>query len=145
MDLRAYTNCVYLDFIRPGRPVENGDIESFNGRLRDECLHVKIFSPLPDPRHKLTLWLHDYKNHRPRLALADRTPTEFAAICSGGNSAVQNVRGSRNGVVRSLPCGSGCGRFPDLEGGYRLDPQVGMWLRQHSVCFLPLRRATRQV
>ncbi len=85
MDLWAYTNGVHLDFIRPGRPVENGYIESFNGRLRDECLNVEIFFTLADARRKLALWLHDYNNHRPHSALADRTPAEFAAVCSGGN------------------------------------------------------------
>jgi transposase InsO family protein len=43
MDHWAYLNSVHLDFIRPGRPVENGYIESFNGRLRDECLNVEVF------------------------------------------------------------------------------------------------------
>ena len=85
MDHWAYSNGVHLDFIRPGRPVENGYIESFNGRLRDECLNVEVFFSLVDARRKLALWLHDYNHHRPHSALADRTPAEFAAICSGGN------------------------------------------------------------
>ena len=98
MDHWVYTNEVHLDFIRPGRPVENGYIESFNagvpgdrssslgwnGRLRDECLNVEVFFTLADARRKLALWLHDYNYHRPHSALADRTPAEFAAICSGG-------------------------------------------------------------
>jgi putative transposase len=84
MDLWAYSNGVQLDFIRPGRPVENGYIESFNGRLRDECLNVEVFFSLADARRKLAIWLHDYNHHRPHSALADRTPSEFAAICSGG-------------------------------------------------------------
>ena len=53
VDLWAYQNAVHLDFIRPGRPVENGYIESFNGRLRDECLNVEVFFNLADARHKL--------------------------------------------------------------------------------------------
>ena len=53
MDLWAYTNGVHLDFIRPGRPVENGYIESFNGSLRDECLNVEVFFTLADARRKL--------------------------------------------------------------------------------------------
>ena len=53
VDLWAYQNAVHLDFIRPGRPVENGYIESFNGRLRDECLNVEVFFSLADARHKL--------------------------------------------------------------------------------------------
>ncbi len=84
MDHWAYSNEVHLDFIRPGRPVENGYIESFNGRLRDECLNVEVFFSLADARRKLALWLHDYNHHRPHSALADRTPAEFAAVCSDG-------------------------------------------------------------
>jgi putative transposase len=71
MDLWAYTNNVHLDFIRPGRPTENGYIESFNGRLRDECLNVEVFFTLTDARRKLALWRHDYNHHRPHSALAD--------------------------------------------------------------------------
>ena len=85
MDLWAYSNGVHLDFIRPRRPVENGYIESFNGRLRDECLNVEVFFSLADARRKLALWQHDYNHHRPHSALADRTPAEFAAACSSGN------------------------------------------------------------
>ena len=87
VDLWAYQNAVYLDFIRPGRPVENGYIESFNGRLRDECLNVEAFFSVADARHKLALWRQDYNYHRPHSSLADRTPAEFAATTSGGNDA----------------------------------------------------------
>ena len=65
MDLWAYKNGVHLDFIRPGKPVENGYIESFNGKLRDECLNVEVFFTLADARRKLALWRHDYNHHRP--------------------------------------------------------------------------------
>jgi putative transposase len=84
LDLWAYKNTVHLDFIRPGKPVENGYIESFNGKLRDECLNVEVFFTLADARRKLHLWRCDYNHHRPHSALADRTPAEFAATCSGG-------------------------------------------------------------
>jgi len=87
VDLWAYQNAVHLDFIRPGRPVENGYIESFNGRLRDECLNVEVFFSVADARHKLALWRQDYNHHRPHSSLADRTPAEFAATISGGNDA----------------------------------------------------------
>ena len=72
--LGAYKNSVHLNFIRPGRPVENGYIESFNGKLRDECLNVEVFFSLADARCKLYLWRQDYNHHRPHSALADRTP-----------------------------------------------------------------------
>ena len=71
-----------MDFIRPGRLVENEYIESFDGRLRDECLNLEVFFSLADARRKLALWLHDYNRHRPHSALANRTPPEFAAACS---------------------------------------------------------------
>jgi putative transposase len=74
----AYKNGVKLDLIRPGKPVENGYIESFNGRLRDECLNGEIFFDLADAREKLERWRRDYNEHRPHSALADRTPAEFA-------------------------------------------------------------------
>jgi putative transposase len=84
LDLWAYRNGVHLDFIRPGKPVENGYIESFNGKLRDECLNVEVFFTLADARRKLHLWRRDYNHQRPHSALADRTPAEFAALASGG-------------------------------------------------------------
>jgi putative transposase len=60
MELWAIQNNVQLCFIRPGRPVENGFIESFNGRLRDECLNVEWFTSLEEAREKLAAWRHHY-------------------------------------------------------------------------------------
>lgn len=71
---------VHLCFIRPGRPVENGFIESFNGRLRDECLNVEWFSSLDDAREKLALWGDHYNHQRPHSALDDRSPAHFAKL-----------------------------------------------------------------
>jgi putative transposase len=67
-------------FIRPGRPVENGFIESFNGRLRDECLNVEWFVSLDDARQKLAKFREPYNHERPHRALADRTPAAFAEL-----------------------------------------------------------------
>jgi hypothetical protein len=78
MDVWAHQAGVKLDFIRPGRPVQNGYIESFNGRLRDECLNTEVFSNLADAREKLQCWQRDYNQTRPHSALGDRTPEEFA-------------------------------------------------------------------
>jgi putative transposase len=74
----AMANDVQLCFIRPGRPVENGFIESFNGRLRDECLNVEWFSSLDDARQKLAKFRAHYNHYRPHSSLADRTPAAFA-------------------------------------------------------------------
>jgi putative transposase len=73
-------NDVQLCFIRPGRPVENGFIESFNGRLRDECLNVEWFVSLADARQKLARFREHYNHERPHSALADRTPAGFAEL-----------------------------------------------------------------
>ena len=78
MDAWAYQTGVKLDFIRPGRPVENGFVESFNGRLRDECLNVNLFFSLTEVRDKLESWRHDYNNVRPPGSLGDLPPAEFA-------------------------------------------------------------------
>jgi len=76
----AMGNDVQLCFIRPGRPVENGFVESFNGRLRDECLNVEWFSSLEDARQKLAKFREHYNQQRPHSALADRTPAAFAEL-----------------------------------------------------------------
>jgi len=82
MDAWAYQYRVQLDFIRPGRPVENCYIESFNGRLRDECLNVEVFFALADVRDKLEHWRLDYNRVRPHSALCDSAPAVFAAQCT---------------------------------------------------------------
>ena len=74
----AMANDVQLCFIRPGRPVENGFIESFNGRLRDECLNVEWFSSLDDARQKLAKFREHYNHQRPHSSLADLAPVAFA-------------------------------------------------------------------
>jgi putative transposase len=74
----AYRRGVQLDFIRPGKPVENAHIESFNGRLRDECRNVHQFLTLDDAKVKLEAWRADYNHHRPHGSLGHLTPTEFA-------------------------------------------------------------------
>jgi putative transposase len=91
METWAYQKGVKLDFIRPGKPVENGYIESFNGRLRDECLNGEIFFDLADARAKLERWRKDYNEQRPHSALDDRTPAEFAQAAGGRAFALLTV------------------------------------------------------
>jgi putative transposase len=81
MDSWAYKSGVKLDFIRPGKPVENAFIESFNGRLRDECLNAELFLSLDDARRKLLEWRLDYNERRPHSSIGNLTPTEFAERC----------------------------------------------------------------
>ena len=79
----AYQRGVQLDFIHPGKPVQNAHIESFNGRLRDECLNVHQFVSLEDARQKIEAWRLDYNQHRPHGSLGHLTPCEFVAHRQG--------------------------------------------------------------
>jgi putative transposase len=63
-----------------GAPVQNGFIESFNGRLRDECLNLEVFFDLEDAREKIERWRQDYNTNRPHSSLDDPTPAEFAQL-----------------------------------------------------------------
>jgi len=80
MDAWAYAHDVRLEFIRPGKPVENAFIETFNGRLRDECLNTHVFASTAQAQGVLDAWRHDYNHVRPHSALQDRTPGEVGAL-----------------------------------------------------------------
>ena len=67
-----------LDFIQPGKPVENAVIERANGRVRDECLNAQVFVSLRDARQKIEAWRIDDNEHRPRGSLGNLTPRGFA-------------------------------------------------------------------
>ena len=70
-------NHVLLRPIDPGKPSQNGHIESFNGRLRDECLNASWFTSLADARRKIEVWRLDYNQARPHSSLGYLTPLEF--------------------------------------------------------------------
>ena len=78
MDKWAYDNGVKLSFSRPGKPVDNAFIESFNGSFRDECLNVNWFMSIEDAKEKIENWRKDYNGFRPHSSLDDMTPDEFA-------------------------------------------------------------------
>jgi len=65
-------------YIAPGKPMQNGFVESFNGRLRDELLNEVLFSTLGDARRQIQAWQLDYNLHRPHSALRNIPPAEFA-------------------------------------------------------------------
>lgn len=77
-DAWAYRQRIQVLFIRPGKPIENAFIESFNGRLRDECLSASWFLDLDDARAQIEAWRIDYNTTRPHSGLAGRTPSAFA-------------------------------------------------------------------
>lgn len=65
-------------YIAPGKPMQNGFIESFNGSFRDECLNETLFSTLAQARSTIAAWKEDYNRDRPHSSLGNRTPCEFA-------------------------------------------------------------------
>ena len=67
-------------YIAPGKPMQNGFVESFNGRLRDECLNEHLFPTLRHARHLIAAWRDDYNHHRPHCSLAGLTPFEYANL-----------------------------------------------------------------
>lgn len=97
LDQWAYANGIRWHYIQPGRPMENGYVESFNGRLRDECLNENWFGDLNEARRTIEAWRQDYNQARPHSALGYRTPEEFAKSAAT----------------------TGCGKD---AGGARLDP-----------------------
>lgn len=69
---------VRLEFIQPGKPMQNAYVESFNGRLRDECLNANWFTNLSDAKRKIETWRQDYNQQRPHSSLNYLPPSEFA-------------------------------------------------------------------
>jgi putative transposase len=93
LDWWAYFNSVKLDFSRPGKPTDNAFIESFNGRVRQECLNEHGFLSLDDAQTKLDHWKTDYNQLRPHSSLGNLTPAAFAALASGSK-----LRGAQLGA-----------------------------------------------
>ena len=86
LDRWAHQHQVHHRFIDPGKPSQNGHNESFNGRLRDECLNTHLFFSVADAREKLELWREDYNHHRPHSSLAQLPPAAFARdLCAKTN------------------------------------------------------------
>jgi putative transposase len=75
----AYAAKVTLCFIRPGKPIENAYVESFNGKFRDECLNEHWFISLADAQAQIEAWRVDYNTVRPHSALDDQTPHQFVS------------------------------------------------------------------
>ena len=77
LDQWAYERGVTLRFIEPGKPTQKAFIESFNGRLRDECLNQHWFQSLEEAKLLIEEWREEYNSYRPHGSLAGLTPREF--------------------------------------------------------------------
>lgn len=97
-----YRRGVQLDFIRPGKLVENAFIKSFNGRLRDECLNVHQFASLPETHAIIEEWRMDYNHRRPHSSIRRLTSNEFVAQRQAKQIA-QDALCSRYGLLVTGP------------------------------------------
>ena len=108
LDQWGYKNKVKLDFIEPGKPMQHAYVESFNGKLRDECLNEHWFASVQEARTILEQWRVDYNEVRPHRSLNNMTPVEFGIL------AAQRDAGEVCGVGGALPHGGsrseGCTR-----------------------------------
>ena len=119
----------------------NGHVESFNGRLRDECLNANWFLNLADAKRKIESWREEYNTERPHSSLAYRTPAEFATICSELTSRMVatpsdppvDLSGSHSGARGQgfapprktgapLPAARRCAADPSATGGFHEMP-----------------------
>ena len=116
LDQWAYQNKVTLHFITPGRPMENGYIESFHGKFREECLNEHWFLTLDDARETIESWRIDYNRVRPHSALGYRTPEEFATGYANVQSKKRFTHShSLGGCEQNLQLNSNPGALTYLE------------------------------
>jgi putative transposase len=73
----AYKNKIAIEYIQPGKPVQNAFIESFNSRFRDECLNEQLFLDLADAKKKIEKWRRYYNEERPHSSIGMKTPVDF--------------------------------------------------------------------
>jgi hypothetical protein len=91
-----------LVHIQPGKPTQNAHIESFHGRLREECLTVSWFQNLFDARRTIAAWKIEYNEERPHRSLGYRTPKELAAGQAAGFYTAERGQGTQ----KAVPCPS---------------------------------------
>lgn len=99
VDRWAHANGVALHFITPGKPQENGRMESYNGRMRDECLNENYFRDLGEVRRILENWRIDYNTVRPHSSLGNLTPEEYATLIKI-HPVVTGLHNSADGVAQ---------------------------------------------
>jgi putative transposase len=93
-------------FIAPGKPMQNGFVESFNGRMRDELLNESLFFSLDHARQKLAAWVTDYNTARPHSSIGYMTPAAYAAhLNATGRPAAPSESSARRPVAKTAPKG----------------------------------------
>jgi putative transposase len=92
LDRWAHQHAVLLDFIDRGKPVQNCFVESFNGRVREECLNLHWFIDLADARRTIASWMREYNEERGHSSLGKRTPRQFATQWRSAMEAAENAK-----------------------------------------------------
>jgi putative transposase len=102
----AQDHCMQWHYIAPGRPMQNGFIESFNGRMRDELLNETVFTSMVQTRAVIAAWVADYNTARPHSALGYQTPAAHAAKLKAMGPVSPPLRGSEPGpIAQTAPHG----------------------------------------
>lgn len=102
LDRWSYERGVKLHFIQPGKPTQNAYVESFNGKLRDECLNENWFTSLADAREKIETWRREYNTIRPHSSLNDLTPEEFVKAEGRAFSPPSTTRALNTGKAEEV-------------------------------------------
>ena len=90
-------------FIEPGSPWQNGYVESFNARLRDECLGCEEFTTVQEARVVIEHWRQSYNHRRPHSSLDGLTPAAFATRCAASTSVAALLTSKRHNEPASVP------------------------------------------
>ena len=90
-DAWAYARGIKIEYIQPGKPIQNCFIESFNGSLRDECLNLHWFVSLETARRTIERWRVDYNQARSHSSLGERTPEEFPSDTLGNEDSLAQI------------------------------------------------------
>ena len=111
--LRWATRRVAWHYIEPGKPVQNAFIESFNSKLRDECLNEYVFSSLGEARTIIEAWRHDYNHLRPHSSLGYLAPEEFASRNQGSSAIVRTAWPAKPMLAGAVQCTPASDPKPD--------------------------------
>jgi transposase InsO family protein len=105
-------------YIAPGRPMQNGFVESFNGRMRDEFLNETLFHNLAYARDQIAAWVADYNTARPHSALGYQTPAGFALHLTDAiaRPATRDESSARRAIAHLAPKGINNHRAPVAAG-----------------------------
>lgn len=102
----AQYHCVQWHYIAPGRPMQNGFAESFNGRMRDELLNETVFTSMAQARAVIAAWALDYNTARPHSAFGYQTPAACAAKLKAMGAGSPPIPGSKPApIAQTAPHG----------------------------------------